>query len=123
MFQDNSVSTVATMSTALAPAFAAGFAVQQLLEIVDNVFSLDKKMTPATKGWVMGLISLGLGFALAYPTHGIRILAALSSAQFPEWMNVFVSALVISAGTEGFNSIMKFAGYKKDAAKKDAEKP
>ena len=35
-------------------------------------------------------------------------------------VDILVSALVISAGTEGFNSIMKFASYQKESAKADA---
>lgn len=36
---------------------------------------------------------------------------------FPAWVDVIVSAGIISAGTDGFNSILKFLGYKKEEAK------
>jgi hypothetical protein len=35
-------------------------------------------------------------------------------------LDVFVTALILSAGTEGFNSIMKFLGYAKEGKKAEA---
>jgi hypothetical protein len=35
-------------------------------------------------------------------------------------MDIGISALIVSAGTEGFNSIMKFLSYQKEAAKATA---
>jgi hypothetical protein len=107
--------TVTTVVTTLAPAFAAGFAVQQGLQILDSFLTLDKKITPVTKTGLAGLVSLGLGFAFAW--GGIYVLSPLSSStKAGSWVDLLVSALVISGGTEGFNSIMKFMGYKKDEA-------
>ncbi len=100
--------------TALAPAFAAGFAVQQGLQILDSLLNLDNKINPTLKKGLAGLVSLGLGFAFA--AGGIHVLSSLSSVKEESGLDLIVSALVISAGTEGFNSIMKFIGYKKDAA-------
>lgn len=74
----------------------------------------------------MGLISLILGtlFSLA----GLRVLNAVvprdatAGQPSPWWTiaDVAISALVISAGTEGFNSVMKFLSYQKESAKADA---
>jgi len=112
MPDSNSITNIAT---SLAPAFAAGFAVQQGLEILDQLTNLDKKMQPTTKKGLAGIISLALG--IVFSLSGIHVLSALASQVTPgSFVDIAVSALVISAGTEGFNSIMKFMGYKKDQA-------
>ena len=109
---------VSTAVTALAPAFAAGFAVQQGLQILDSLFKLDDHITPVRKTALAGIVSMGLGLAFALPANGIHVLKAMAitTTPYPNWIDSLVSALVISGGTEGFNSIMKFMGYKKDAA-------
>jgi hypothetical protein len=109
--------TITNVVTALAPAFAAGFAVQQGLQILDGFINLDKKVGPVTKTGLAGLVSLLLGIVFA--TQGIHVLSGLSTTKYPDWVDTIVSALVISGGTEGFNSIMKFLGYKKDAENPD----
>jgi hypothetical protein len=51
---------MATLVVALAPVFAAGFAVQQLLEILTSILNLDSK--PAfqnSKKAILGVVSLG----------------------------------------------------------------
>jgi len=102
----------------LIPAFAAGFAVQQCLQIVDAVASWDQ-MKPEKKRGIMGLISLVLGFLFAL--SGMHVLSAIApSTEKHKWLDLIVSALIISAGTEGFNSIMKFLSYQKESAKSDA---
>lgn len=99
----------------LGPAFAAGFAVQQLLEILDPVFEKSK----VNKKLILGLISLVLGFALASGA-GLHVLQAFGVVNAGFW-DVVVTGLIISGGTEGFNSIMKYLGYSKDNAKKNLE--
>ena len=100
----------------LAPAFTAGFAVQQCLQIIDALASWDQ-MKPDKKKGIMGLISLILG--LAFSLAGLRVLGVMAP-KFSRVVDIVVSALVISAGTEGFNSIMKFLSYQKETAKADA---
>lgn len=106
----------------LAPAFAAGFAVQQLIELVDSIFGpilkWDQPNTPINKKALFGIISLGVGLLIAF-FSGIRVLQPLGVPQAGV-MDVLVTGLVISAGTEGINSIMKFLGYTKDAKKDEA---
>lgn len=96
---------------ALAPAFAAGFAVQQLLEILDPIIGTWISM-PEQKKVVLGLISLIVGFVLALG-GGLRVLQPLGFTG-PDGYDMLVTGLVISAGTEGLNSIVKFLGYAKD---------
>ncbi|MGA8274382.1 MAG: hypothetical protein WB919_22685 [Candidatus Sulfotelmatobacter sp.] len=121
-------STVSNIVITLAPAFAAGFAVQQGLQILDGFLNLKKQLGPITKTGLAGVVSLGLGIAFA--AGGIHVLGPLYPVpapptpppQPPYWLELLVSGLVISAGTEGFNSIMKFIGYKKDDANPNAPK-
>ena len=115
--------SLSQVASNLAPAFVAGFAVQQCLQIVDSVASWDL-MKPDKKKGIMGIISfaLGMGFSVA----GLRILANIAPhfvSTYPGlWKvaDIAVSALFISAGTEGFNSIMKFLSYQKETAKAGA---
>jgi hypothetical protein len=72
------------------------------------------------------LISLALGALIA--VYGkVDVVKALSTAisdktplVLPWLLSISVNALIISAGTEGFNSVMKFLSYQKESAKSDA---
>ncbi len=102
---------------ALGPAFAAGFAVQQLLEILDSV--LEKlKFVAENKKAVFGLLAVIAGLLLAFGA-GLRVLQPLGLDDADLW-DALVTALIISAGTEGFNSIVKFLGYAKENKKSEA---
>jgi hypothetical protein len=101
---------------ALTVPFVAGFIVQRFLEILDTCTT--SKLGPSLKKFVMGLLSLALGWMLAGVGH-IAIFSALKW-QMPYGWDIFFSGIFISAGTEGFNSVMKFANYKKEASKADA---
>jgi len=101
---------------ALGPAFATGFALQQLLEILTPLLEklgLNKKL-------FLSLISLLVGLVFAFGA-GLRVLQPLGITNAGVW-DLIVTGLIISAGTEGFNSIMKFMGYTKDQSKADAAK-
>jgi hypothetical protein len=111
---------------ALAPVFAAGFAVQQLLEILTSFFDLDER--PALQKYkkpILGSIALLFGLALSSQL-GIGVLHTLkgidisTSDSFFRGLDVLVTALVISVGTEGVNSILKFLKYSKEDKKRDA---
>ena len=129
----NLTQVIGQVTVALAPAFAAGFAVQQLVQIADPginaVLALSKVITSNWKRTATGALSLGAGVLVAWP-GSLRILTtlgrisatALSSSvpSVPEWLDIAVTALIVSAGTEGFNSIMKFLSYQKEAVKADA---
>src|SRR6266481_2042049 len=109
---------MAGLVLALAPAFAAGFALQRLLEILDPIF--DKIKTGQFKKIALGLISFaaGLGLAAWPKTRVLTQLVAPESA--PALLDYFVTALIVSGGTEGFNSILKFLNYKKEETKAGA---
>ena len=123
--------------TALAPVFAAGFSVQQLLEILTSVLDLDSRPNfQKYKKTILGLVSLLVGFVLAYngylkvlqplfmvnsvtdpATHAVT---PIYSVAIPRYLDLIVTGLVISAGTEGLNSILKFMKYAKEDKKNEA---
>lgn len=127
MIQQAAASSASTPATsvvvgALGPAFAAGFAVQQLLEIVDPVVTATigwLRLPPTAKKPIMGAISLLIGLGISIGC-GIHVIQSLQSSTTAVPGDAFVSGVIISAGTEGMNSIMKFLGYAKDAKKADA---
>lgn len=106
---------------ALGPAFVAGFAVQQFLEILTAVLNLDSKPSfEKFKKAILGVVSLVLGLVLAGCVEKFRILTALKIDTGGAWLDVPISALVLSAGTEGVNSILKFFKYSKEDKKATA---
>jgi hypothetical protein len=109
---------------ALGPAFAAGFALQRLLEIIDAV--LNAREPGKKKPAVLGAISLVVGVVLAFAGK-LRVLAPLGGnleatlgGPFAAFVDYVVTGLIISAGTDGFNSILKFLTYKKEEKKAEA---
>jgi hypothetical protein len=110
---------MAHLVVALAPAFAAGFALQRLLEILDPIF--ERLNNPQLKKIILGLISFaaGLGLAAWPKVRVLKELVAPDSA--PSLLDYLVTALIVSGGTEGFNSILKFLNYKKEETKGDAQ--
>lgn len=125
------------LMTALAPTFAAGFAVQQLLEIITSFLDLDaREGFQKYKKALLGLIALVAGFVLAYNGY-LQVLQPLFisetqidpvthkvtyyySRNIPDYLDFIVTGLVLSAGTEGINSILKFMKYKKEEVKNEA---
>lgn len=106
--------------TALAPVFAAGLGIQQLGEILSPLVD---KISPNYKKVILGLVSLTLGLVLALVAklHVLEVLG-LPQAQGAEldFLDSLVTGLIISGGTEGINSILKFLKYKKEESKNDA---
>lgn len=102
------------LAQALIVPLAAGFVVQRFMEIADSIFGNQK---PSCKKIAMGLISLIIGWVLAF--YGFRVFAPLG-AKISSWADILLSGVFISAGTEGFNSLLKLANYSKEAAKAEA---
>lgn len=116
--------------TALAPVFAAGFAVQQFLEILTSLLDLDVNSTfQKHKKAILGTVALGFGCLLSANGY-LRVLLplftsdkgapAFTSDQLFRALDFIVTALVVSAGTEGVNSILKFMKYAKQEKKLEA---
>jgi hypothetical protein len=110
------------IAKALTVPFAAGFIVQRFLEILDP-FIADWFKNPAAKKMWLGFASLGIGIALALSLH-LRIFHDLLQLDCDDLLqnipDYLATGIFISAGTEGFNSLMKFANYQKEESKGDA---
>ena len=102
----------------LGPVFAAGLAIQQLLELLDSLL-LKKWIADDCKKFWLGLLSLIAGLVLAF-CAGLRVLQPLG-AIVPEFWDKLATGLIISGGTQGINSIMKFLGYAKEEKKADMD--
>jgi len=104
--------------TALAPVFAASLGIQQLGEILSP---LADKISPDNKKVILGLVSLTLGLVLAFTAklHVLQLLG-VTPATGLDPIDAIVTGLIISGGTEGVNSILKFLKYKKEDVKNEA---
>ncbi len=101
--------------------FVAGFIVQRFLEIVDPLTAKLFK-DPGVKRIVLGFASLIIGWILSACFdlgifHALKLPAA---AKLPDWIDNVFTGIFISAGTEGFNSLLKFVNYKKEESKAEA---
>lgn len=109
------------LAQALLLPFAAGFIVQRFLELLDPITSKWIK-DPTTKRIVLAWAALVLGLVLACTLH-LEIFHDMQlpqGANLPGWLDTIFTAIFISAGTEGFNSLLKFAYYRKESSKADA---
>jgi hypothetical protein len=104
--------------TALAPVFAAGLGIQQLTEILDPI--LDKIASDYKKVF-LGVVSLAAGLALAFGAE-LQVLHLLGILEPDKraFLDAVLTGLIISGGTEGINSILKFLKYKKEETKNEA---
>jgi hypothetical protein len=104
---------------ALTVPFAAGFVVQRAVEILDT-YTTAKIADPSRKKFAVGVVSLALGCLLAIGLH-LRMFHDLMQLDcddaFMNLLDYFGTGIFISGGSEGFNSLMKFANYKKEASK------
>jgi hypothetical protein len=112
-------SVSAAVIAAFTPAFIAGFCVQRFLEILDSLFSLDAYLNKDRKQALLNVGSLIVGLALA-STLDIKMFSAIKVAASPllDWI---VTGFVISAGTDGINSILKFMSYAKQDRNLDVQ--
>jgi hypothetical protein len=80
---------------------------------------LDKvQWVKESKKMTLAVVSLIVGLALAFGVE-LRVLQPLGVAS-SDLLDGIVTGLIVSAGSEGFNSIMKFLGYAKEQKKADA---
>ncbi|HEU4510650.1 MAG TPA: hypothetical protein VFR78_20640 [Pyrinomonadaceae bacterium] len=101
----------------LAPVFAASVAVQQILEAI-SVF-VEERFGPTRKKAILGVIGflIGLGFASYFDLNVMKYLQAARSGGV---VDKILTALMLSAGTEGVNSLVKFLKYLKEDKKATA---
>jgi hypothetical protein len=105
---------------ALVGTFAVGFAVQRLMDVVETTYVAlfvpgDDDRAANRKKALLGWLSLVAGLALA---KWVGVLAALGYT-VPLAVDVVVTALIVSAGTEWFNAFVKFISYAKDEKKEE----
>lgn len=76
---------------------------------------------PIIKKIILGVLSLTLGLVLAF-TARLHVLQLLGVTSTPglDPVDAIVTGLIISGGTEGINSILKFLKYSKEDKKNDA---
>ncbi len=128
---ENSPSVALTVGEAMAVFGLLSFAVQRLLELFDPLVSAIATSAAArvasegvdqdaAKKWFMGLAALIVGGVFAL-VSGVRLLSYINTAHagFGNYGDLFVTALVLGAGTEGANTALKYFGYVKDARKLD----
>ena len=113
---------IQTVTIALAPAFGVGVGIQHLNELLDALFSTLSGSNTNLKKLLMGFSSLIFGCiaTVAFKLDIVGALGGVASTDAAWVLNVFVTALIISTGTEGINSIVKFLGYAKDQKKATA---
>ena len=108
----------------------AGFAIQQLLEVIKPFVALywqtqipnpsdPTTPTPTAAVWIKWSMAL-IAFLLGLVTVQLTDITLLSFVK-PEWGKTLgdflVSALVLGAGTEGLNTLTKYFAYVKEARK------
>jgi hypothetical protein len=111
---------------ALAPAFVAGFAVQQAVEVVSSIVAFIPGFDKTVKLKKLVLLTVSLGFSWFVVCHfQLDVMQTFSPPPkgtpppFSCW-NAIVTIIFISAGTEGFNSLLKWLNYKKEETKTTA---
>ena len=111
----------------IAIAFLAGFAIQQLLQILDLVITpwiiRDKEKIwslPAVdfKKGLMYSISFLCGWLIAWALD-INLLEFAINDDKAKWLGILISGFVLGSGTEAANTLIKYFGYLKDAQKHD----
>jgi hypothetical protein len=101
----------------LAPIFAASVAVQQILEVFSVI--VERYLGAARKKSVLGCIGFLVGIVLAR-AFGLDVMQFFQLNSNIPGVDTIVTALVLSAGTEGTNSIVKFLKYLKEDKKTSA---
>lgn len=101
----------------LAPIFAASVAVQQILEVCSAL--VEKQVGESNKKAVLGVIGFIVGIVLAR-AFGLDVMQYFDRNSGIPGVDTVVTAFVLSAGTEGTNSIVKFLKYLKEDKKATA---
>src|SRR5207244_7497008 len=109
----------------LGPAFAAGFAIQQALELFDQILNGallgfdEENFYNKYKKLVLGVVATAIGLSIAFGLD-LRMLHTLGFQDKAAWLDNILTGFFISAGTAGFNSLTKFLGYAKEQKASDA---
>ena len=101
--------------TDLVKALAPAFVIALGLEIFDKALKAayksiwnESENNSDDSNFIIILIVIVISFIIVIIEPEIRILKHLLLDIKYSWLDIFVTALIISAGTEGFNAIIKF---------------
>lgn len=101
----------------LAPIFAASLAVQQVLEVLS--VPVEKWFGEVRTKSVLGVIGFLIGIVLAL-VFNLNVMSYFGVPNAGNFLDKIVTALILSAGTEGMNSVVKFLKYLKEDKKATA---
>ena len=101
----------------LAPVFAASLAVQQILEAIGAL--VEERFGGPKKKAILGAIGFVIGLILA-TYFELNVMKYFGVQRNGGIVDKVVTALILSAGTEGVNSIVKFLKYLKEDKKATA---
>ena len=123
MFDSASLKTSTDYVQALAAPFIAGFAVQQGVEVLSSLVGLIAKIDSQVK-WKKAIFSVCAVILSIIIVCGAKldVLAPFVKGSTSNSIHLFTTVIFVSAGTEGFNSLLKWLGYKKETAKATAAK-
>ncbi|MGB2895185.1 MAG: hypothetical protein WBB65_03345 [Anaerolineales bacterium] len=93
---------------AFGPVFIAGFALQQLIDLLDPILD---RFLKTQKAWLLSMISFVVGLILAV-ILGLRVLRPFGVTRVP-WLDVLITALLITGGTKWLNDLLKIIKYRK----------
>ena len=113
--------SLTSIVTGLAPAFIAGFAVQQAVEVISSLLAFSKGLDNNIKAKkaVLSLIAVVIS-AIVVTSSKFDVFAPFSGDTGHSGAHVFLTIVFVSAGTEGFNSLLKWLSYKKEDVKATA---
>jgi hypothetical protein len=101
----------------LAPVVITGFALQQLIGLLDPIL---KRWFKADREWSLSVIAFITGLALSLLLD-LRVLRPFGLIRMG-WLDVILTALLITGGTKWVNDLTKVIGYKKAELKARATK-
>jgi len=112
---------MAGVAAGLGVLFAAGFAVQRLIEICDGIFDFALKKDPTRKKFWTAFVATLVG-CLISALGKLDVVGAvagggptldLNADWYVTTAHVLVTGLAIGGGTDGINSVLKYANYAK----------
>jgi hypothetical protein len=122
----DATTTLSNYTSGLAPAFIAGFGVQQAVEIFDSLVTWLSNWDPSDakdtrkKKALLSCVSVIIATVLVVFGAGqIDVLKPFFDTTSYRWglLSGIITVIFISAGTEGFNSLTKWMSYQKETAK------
>jgi len=96
------------LAEALAPVFIAGFALQQLIELLDPIL---ERIIHSQKAWILSAFAFVVSLVITL-VLGLRVLRPFGVVRAP-WLDVLITGLLITGGTKWLNDLLKIISYKK----------